>query len=171
MGAPFLWGCVASGQGRLFAFVAHKRTCRLRRHCGHSRNRYRALMSNADSTLSFTNYGTEPMLVWLEPWADELHLPAQSTVQFKAPNGDDVGELEQAHDQITLWANTDIVQVFIDDLLQETASASIAAPAGLSKAVLHTVFDAQPSARLGGRPLPSMPRISIWSKLKRLLGF
>lgn len=128
-------------------------------------------MSNPASKLSFTNDGTEPMLVWLEPWADELHLPARSTVQFIAPNGGGVGELEQTHDQITLWANTDIVHVFIDDVLQETASASIAAPAGLTKAMLHTVFDAQPSARLGGRPLPSTARISIWSKLKRQLGF
>ena len=111
------------------------------------------------------------MLVWLEPWADEVHLPARSTVQFVAPNGGGVGELEQAHDQITLWANTDIVQVFIDDVLQETASAIIAAPAGLTKAMLQTVFDAQPSARLGGRPLPSKAPISIWSKLRRQLGF
>lgn len=128
-------------------------------------------MSNAASTLSFTNDGTEPILVWLEPWADEVHLPAQSTVRFIAPYGVGVGELEQAHDQITLWANADIVQVFVDDVLQKTASASIAAPAGLTKAILHTVFDDQPSARLGGRPFPSEPHISIWSRLKRRLGF
>jgi len=76
-----------------------------------------------------------------------------------------VGELEQAHDQITLWANADIVQVFVDDVLQETASANIAAPAGLTKAMLHAVFDDQPSARLGGSPLPSTPRISVWNRL------
>lgn len=120
--------------------------------------------------LSFTNDGAEPMLVWLEPWADELQLPPRSTVRFMAANGEGVGELEQAHDQITLWANADIVQVFIDEVLQETASASIAAPAGLTKAMLHTVFHAQPSARLGGRPLSSGPRISLWRKLKRRLG-
>ena len=111
------------------------------------------------------------MLVWLEPWADELNLPAGSTVQFNASDGGNVGEIEQTHEQITLWASTDIVQVFIDDILQDTASASIAAPAGLTKAMLHTVFDAQPSARLGGRPRPSTALISIWSKLKRQLGF
>lgn len=128
-------------------------------------------MSNADSTLSYTNDGPEPILVWLEPWADEVHLPARSTVRFIASNGVGVGELEQAHDQITLWASADIVQVFVDDVLQETASASIAAPAGLTKAMLHTVFDDQPSARLGGSPLSSTPRISIWNSLKRRLGF
>lgn len=128
-------------------------------------------MSNSASTLSFTNERTEPILVWLEPWADELHLPAGSTVRFRASTGKDLGELDQAQDQITLWANADLVQVFIDDVLQETSSASIAAPAGLTKAMLHVVFDAVPSARFGGRPLPSAPRISIWSKLKRQLGF
>ena len=128
-------------------------------------------MSNPASTLSFTNDGIEPMMVWLEPWADELHLPARSTVQFKAPNGGDVGELEQAPDQITLWANTDIVQVFIDDVPQETASASISAPAGLTKTMLHTVFDGQPSARLGGLPHSPTPRSSTWSKIRRQLGF
>lgn len=128
-------------------------------------------MSNAAFTLSFTNDGTEPILVWLEPWADEVHLPAQSTVRFVAPNGVDVGDLEQAPDQITLWAKADIVQVFIDDVLQETASASIAAPAGLTKAMLHTVFKDQRSARLGGRPLPSRPHISVWNRLKRRMGF
>jgi hypothetical protein len=128
-------------------------------------------MSNPPSTLSFTNDGMEPMFVWLEPWADKLDLPARSTVQFKAPNGGDVGELEQAHDQITLWANTDIIQVFIDDVLQETASASISAPAGLNKAMLYKLFDGQPSARLGGQPHPTTPLNSIWGKFKRRLGF
>ncbi len=128
-------------------------------------------MSNPDCTLSFTNDGTEPMLVWLEPWADQVQLPAGSTVQFVAPNGGGVGQLEQAHDQITLWASADIVQVFIDDVLEETASASLAAPAGLTKAMLHTVFDAHPSARVGGRPLASKAAMSIWSKFKRQLGF
>tara|TARA_B100000678_G_scaffold248852_2_gene222883 strand:- start:60 stop:554 length:495 start_codon:yes stop_codon:yes gene_type:complete len=155
----------------LSADLTGDETDRFRQRCGHSRDRYPPLMSNSASKLSFTNERAEPILVWLEPWADELHLSAGSTVKFSASNGKDLGELETAQDQITLWANTDIVQVFIDDALQETSSASIAAPAGLTKSMLHAVFDAQPSARLGGRPLASVSRISIWSKLKQQLGF
>ena len=125
-------------------------------------------MSNPNSMRSFTKPGPEPVLVWLEPWAEEFHLGAQSTLQFVAPNGGDLGDIEQTHDQITLWATTDIVQVFIDGVLQETASASVPAPVGLTKGLLHTVFEAQPSARLGGRPRGSPP--SFWSKLKRRFG-
>ena len=114
-------------------------------------------MSNSASVLSFTNDRTEPMVVWVEPWGEELSLPPKSTVQFKAPDGREVGDLELAQYQITLWAKGELVQVFIDDVLQETASASVAAPPELTKAMLHTLFDGEPSARLGGRPIPSAP--------------
>lgn len=127
-------------------------------------------MSNTGQTWSFTNLGPGSVLVWLEPWAEEFVLPAQSIVQLRAPTGCELGEIEQSDDQITVWATAEIVQVFINGELQESASASIPAPSGLTKQMLGVVFEDQPTARLGGAAPASDTRASWLTWLKSQFG-
>ncbi len=128
-------------------------------------------MSNVGSRWEFENPGPEPVHLWLEPWADEFLLTVGCHVELVAPNGSDLGEIEQTQDQITLWANAEIVQVYIDGEPQRSASASVPAPRELTKHMLKIVFEAQPSARLGGAAAPSEKRASWWMKIKRRWGF
>lgn len=115
-------------------------------------------MLESDHQLSFSNAGPEPLLVWLEPWAEEFVVAPRSSISLCPPLGSELGELEQTCDHLVLWANARTVKVFIDGILQDTGSASSPIPDGLTKKTLGVVFAGQPECRLGGTDIDPNPR-------------
>jgi hypothetical protein len=128
-------------------------------------------MSNVGCRWEFENPGPEPVLIWLEPWADEFLLTAGCRVELVALDGCNLGEIEQSQHQITLWANAEFVQVYIDSELQRSTSAIVPAPRELTKEMLQIVFESQPSARLGGAAGALEKHVSWWTKMKARCGF
>jgi hypothetical protein len=128
-------------------------------------------MMGTDQEWSLCNPGPDTLLVWLEPWCDEFEVPARSTVTLKTPGGAEgrgVGEIELGPDNLIIWAAGPTVAVFIDDVLQDSASAIIPIPDGLTKGMLNVVFADQPAARLGGRPSHVAARAPWWRRVKSL---
>jgi hypothetical protein len=131
-----------------------------------------AVMTHADSQWGLSNPGPDTLLVWLEPWAEEFEVPVRSTVAMKGAGGreSEVGEIEFKPDHLVVWASAQTVEVFIDGAFQESASASIPVPAGLSKAMLGIVFADHPAARLGGSGFPASKRMSWFERVRRRFG-
>lgn len=112
-----------------------------------------ALMMKADQRWSVSNAGPEAWRLWLEPWAEEFVVPGRSTIVLEAIGGSDdcaSFELDWTSEHLVAWASGSTVRVFIDEVLQDSASATIPVPAGLTKEVLNIVFSGHPAARLGG---------------------
>ena len=126
-------------------------------------------MLKADSSWSHLNAGPATLLVWLEPWAEELEVPDGSTILLRSADGSALGEVERTEDYCTIWATASKVEVFIDGVLQETASSQIAVPDGLTKQMLTVMFGGRPEARLGGEHSSATGRISMWQRVKSLL--
>jgi hypothetical protein len=123
---------------------------------------------------SLSNPGPGTLSIWLEPWAEELEVPVKSTVAmewFDASQDGEIGELEWTSDHLVIWADVSTLKVFIDNVLQDTSSAAIPIPAGLTKAMLQIGFAGQPAARLGGAYGGLVKRESWWSRLRRRIGF
>jgi hypothetical protein len=131
------------------------------------------LMTTADQQWSLCNPGPDTLRVWLEPWCDEFEVPVGSTITLKPSGGDEergVGEVEWSPDNLVIWATGPMVEVFIDGVLQQSGSAAIPIPDGLTKGMLNVVFAGQPTARLGGAPSNAPGRTSWWRRVKRMLG-
>lgn len=126
-------------------------------------------MADLDNQWSLSNPGRDALLVWLEPWADEFVVPARSTVSMRPASGLTLGEVEWTPDHLIVWASAPTVEVFIDGLLQDSGSATIPIPDGLSKGLLNIVFAGQPAARLGGAHANADERVSLWDRIKRRL--
>ncbi|WP_313442811.1 hypothetical protein [Novosphingobium sp.] len=128
-------------------------------------------MTIVDCDWSLSNPGPDELVVWLEPWAEEFVIPIQSNVALKA-SGDvgecGVGDIEWASDHVVVWANAKTIEVFIDGQRQDSASAIVAIPNGLSKDMLSILFAGQPSARLGGVDSRVVNRASWRGCLRRL---
>ncbi|WP_374295356.1 hypothetical protein [Sphingomonas sp.] len=127
-------------------------------------------MALIDCDWRLSNPGPDELVIWLEPWAEEFIVPVRSTVALKAPSGaeaQEVGEVEWASDHIVVWASARTVAVFIDDVLQDSASAFVPVPDGLSKGMLNILFKGHPTARLGGAASDTGNRASWWVKLRR----
>ncbi len=127
-------------------------------------------MTQIDCDWSLSNPGPDELVVWLEPWAEEFVIPIRSTVALKAPAGGEapeIGEIEWASDHVVVWANTRTVAVFIDDVLQDSASAIVPIPDGLSKDMLTTLFKGHPTARLGGSASETVDQASWWKRFRR----
>lgn len=122
-----------------------------------------------DNQWSLFNSGSNALLLWLEPWAEEFVVPARSTVSMRPANQGTVDEVEWTPDHLVVWANAQTVEVFIDGVVQDSCSAAIPVPDGLTKGMLNIVFDAQPTARLGGVHADADKRVSSWDRLKRRL--
>lgn len=127
------------------------------------------MIANCDWSLS--NPGPDELLVWLEPWAEEFMIPVESTVALKASSDvgeSGVGDIEWASDHVVVWATARTVEVFIDGQRQDSASAIVAIPDGLSKDMLSILFAGQPSARLGGVEYSVVDQPSWRARLRRL---
>ncbi len=127
-------------------------------------------MTDINCDWSLSNPGPDELVVWLEPWAEEFVIPVRSTVALKAPVGDEaqtIGEIEWASDHVVVWANRTTVAVFIDDVLQDSASAIVPIPDGLNKAMLNILFKGHPTARLGGAASDTADQASWWERLRR----
>jgi hypothetical protein len=127
-------------------------------------------MSDVHSKWSLSNPGPDNLLIWLEPWAEEFEIPPRSTVTFKSPNESDghaLGEVEWTQDYLIIWASAPNVVVLIDDVMQDSCSATIPIPDGLTRELLNIVFADQPAARLGGGGLRAGQRTSYWQRLRR----
>lgn len=130
-------------------------------------------MTATDHEWSLCNPGPDTLLVWLEPWCDEFEVPARSAISLKTPGGAEgrgLGEIEWGPDNLVVWATGPTVAVFVDDVLQESGSATIPIPDGLTKNMLNVIFADQPVARLGGRPSHAVVPASWWRRVKGLLG-
>lgn len=122
-------------------------------------------MTELDNQWGLSNPGRDELLVWLEPWAEEFVVPARSTVAMRSPSGCTLGEVEWTADHLIVWANAPTVEVFVDGVLQDSASAAISVPEGLTKGMLNIVFAGQPAARLGGAPANMEERVSLWGRV------
>jgi hypothetical protein len=131
----------------------------------------------ADWNWALSNIGPAPLMLWLEPWADEVAVPGRSTVTLRIENGAS-GErgldIDDSGEHLVVWAaGGDRIEVAVDGVVVRTGSAVIAVPDafGMSpKRLLGVLFDEQPSARLAGRAA-SVPRPLLWRRLLRRLGF
>ena len=130
-------------------------------------------MAATDHEWSLCNPRPDTLLVWLEPWCDEFEVPVRSAIALKMSGnaeGRGVGEIEWGPDNLVVWATGPTVAVFIDNVLQESGSAIIPIPDGLTKDMLKIVFSDQAAARLGGGPSHTVAPISWWRRVKGLLG-
>jgi hypothetical protein len=128
-------------------------------------------MAELDNQWSLSNPGRDELLVWLEPWAEEFVVPARSTIAMRPSSGRTLGEVEWTPDHLIVWASAPTVEVLIDDVLQDSASAAISVPDGLTKGMLKIVFAGRPAARLGGAPANMNERDSLWTRIKHCLGW
>ena len=126
-------------------------------------------MLTPDTSWSHLNAGPETLSVWLEPWAEEFDVSSGSTILVRSSNGGALGEVERVKDHFTIWATASKVEVFIDGVLQDTASSQIAFPDGLTKQMLTVVFAGRPEARLGGEGGTATGRASFWRRATNFL--
>lgn len=126
-------------------------------------------MTGPDHQWSLSNPGPDTLFLWLEPWAEEVAVPARSTVAMRPSGGCTPGKVEWGADHLVLWAEAPTVEVFVDGILQDTGSARIAVPEGLTKDMLGILFAGQPAARLGGAHAGTDRRISLGERVKRRL--
>lgn len=77
------------------------------------------------------------------------------------------GDIEWSNDGIVIWAAAEKIAVFIDGQVQESTSAIVPIPEGLTKAMLTVLFADQPSARLGGAPSQAAVNASWWGRVWR----
>ena len=126
-------------------------------------------MVGPDNQWSLYNAGPDALLVWLEPWAEKFVVPTRSTLAIQPSGGRAFGEVEWTPDHLIIWADAPTIEVFIDGALQDSASATVAVPDGLTKGMLGILFADQPSARLGGTYADAVGRISWWDRIKRRL--
>jgi hypothetical protein len=133
-----------------------------------------ALMTDVDRQWSLSNPGPDELLVWLEPGAEEFAVPARSTIALRASSETGEGvldEVEWTADYLALWASTPgTLKVFVDGELQDSASALVPIPEGMTRQMLNVVFADQPAARLGGRHLHVVERTSWWQRVRLRLG-
>ena len=127
-------------------------------------------VSDLDSKWHYFNSGSSTLYLWIEPWAEGYDLPVGSHVKLVSPDGTAIGEAELAENQITIWSSSPLLEVFIDDELQESASASVPVPSELNKAMLTVMFGKHPEARLGGKPRHTEPKMPFWTRMLRRLG-
>ena len=110
-------------------------------------------MTNANHQWGLSNPGPGIITLWLEPWAEEFKIPMLSSVTLSSFSGSEscpLGQVEWTADHLVVWASAKTVAVSIDDVLQQSASAVIPVPDGLTKTILGIVFADQPAAHLGG---------------------
>lgn len=116
-----------------------------------------------------SNVGPKSLGIWLEPWADEFQVPTRSTITFRLLPQTDQPDLdvEITADHIVVWANGgERIEVYVDNVLQQSASATIAVPEGLTKNMLGVLFEGRPEMRLGGQANATLLRPNLWQKIR-----
>lgn len=126
-------------------------------------------LGDAAEEISFCNAGSLPLVVWLEPWAQEFALPPRSIIVLRcfADGGrNSMPDLEAANGIMTVWGQGGSrIAVFIDEVDQNSFSSRHAAPAldGLTtRGFVELVFDGRPETRPGGLPLALSPQRDTW---------
>ncbi len=131
-------------------------------------------MRALDREWSLSNPGPGELLVWLEPWAEEFEVSARSTITLSMASETEVftlGAVEWTAEHLVFWAGErGTVRVYIDGVQQDSASALVPVPEGLSKRMLNVVFADQPTARLGGQRMSEVERTSWRQHTRRWLG-
>lgn len=122
-----------------------------------------------------SNAGTSDVLIWLEPWADEVRIPGGATATLRIVNGAAQSsslDVEETEEHVVIWAASgDCVEVYVDHVLQHTGSASIPVPDGFgasTKSLLGMMFGGQPAARLAGGH--SAQASSLWRRIRLWCG-
>ncbi|OYW47509.1 MAG: hypothetical protein B7Z36_03040 [Novosphingobium sp. 12-63-9] len=135
------------------------------------------MAGDADWHWGLSNCGPDELLLWIEPWADEVEVPSKSTVTMRisAANPDNlILEVEKSEDYLVIWGTGgQTIEVFVDNVLLHTGSAKIEVPecfGASAKTVLGVLFENQPSARLAGRSTVAEGP-SAWQRFKRRLPF
>ena len=109
-------------------------------------------------TLTFHNRRHETLRLWLEPWAEEIDVPAGGRVDLVVEGraARTEAEFELTSESLAFYApGGSRVGVLVDGNRIETASASLAVPdaRGLgTRGFVHTAFDRSPETRPGGAP-------------------
>jgi hypothetical protein len=134
------------------------------------------MTKQADWHWGVSNAGQSTVLLWLEPWADEVEVPTGKTATLRIVSAvahPDPLEIEDTGEHVVIWAaGGDCVEVYLDGVLQHTGSASIPVPDGFgnsTKGLLGIMFDNQPKARLAGQQPTTKPP-SLWGRLRPLMG-
>lgn len=130
-------------------------------------------MPNVDRQWGLSNPGPLALFLWLEPWAEEFAVPAGSTIMLMSPGkaGEPIDDVEWTPDHLVVWANGPTVEVLVDGVQQESGSASVPIPEGLTRKMLNIAFANQPAARLGGMANHDSDRSSWWQRLRARLPF
>jgi hypothetical protein len=116
------------------------------------------------------------VVLWLEPWADEVTIPSGATAILRIVNATAQSnslDVEETDERVVVWATSgDCVKVYVDDVLQHTGSASIPVPDGFgtsTKTLLRIMFGSQPAARLaGGHSINQAP--CLWQRIRQWCG-
>ena len=124
-----------------------------------------------------SNAGSSSVYLWLEPWADEVEVPSGATAILRILNGlvqSSALDVEETEDHVVIWAASgDRVEVYVDEVLQHTGSASIPVPGELgtsTKNLLGIMFGNQSEARLAGAQ-STIQVPSLWRRIRLALGF
>ena len=128
-------------------------------------------------TIGLCNASNVPLLIWLEPWTGEFHLPPRGEplldCSTENPQADPTPELDFAEEIITIWGvGGSTIAVFINGVDQKSFSGKMACPDMgplTSRKFVDIVFGGSPEARPGGLPLQIAALARRESALARLL--
>ena len=126
------------------------------------------MADTSEATVHFSNGGTDEIQIWLEPWAQEFHLPPRGELFLRCwstvEGSDPTPELEATPEGVTAYgAGNSRISVFINGVDQHSFSAEHTAPdAGplSTRGFVDLVFSEQPGARPGGQITPAPPSTS-----------
>ncbi len=81
-----------------------------------------------------------------------------------------IGDAEWTADHLVVWSNSPgTIEVSVDGVHQQSGSAIIPIPDGLTKKMLNIVFAGQPAARLAGRLFEEAAPESWWRGARHYL--
>jgi RimJ/RimL family protein N-acetyltransferase len=111
------------------------------------------------TTFSFENRSSQPLLFWLEPWADEFTVPPGGQLELVL-----TGSFERPAEAPFEWTDEhlvffapggSLVEVRLDGVPQDSGSSEMQVPNSGSlgtRGFVHAVFDNYPEARVAGAP-------------------
>lgn len=119
-----------------------------------------------EAAIGLSNARDADLLIWFEPWCDEIRLPARAELLLVVEGAGDLPEMEWFEDHLTVYGAAGTrLHVHIDGARQDTASCQIAVPdmeALSTRQFVGLVFGAFPEARAGGVPMPRGSAARRW---------